>query len=106
MAKHTPGPWYLDKSDWPLIINPKTLRDNRVLATIQLPKGSKGTDEAGQEAVANAELMKDAPDLLELVNLAVIALDHPCIEGTIIEQMAKEIAGRGRAFTKKHLPRR
>jgi hypothetical protein len=61
--KHAPGPYELDTTGWPLLINSLAV-DMVILAEIPLPGGSNGADRWGRTAVATGRLFTAAPDLL------------------------------------------
>lgn len=66
---HTPGPWFVDSSDWPIIVNGPEGNAFDVIASVPLPGSDLGTVTEQQEyqAHANARLIAKAPELLAYV---------------------------------------
>lgn len=74
MAKFTPGPWIIDDSSDQIEINTDS---HNWSAIATLHANSEGRREVSrEEAEANAKLIQDAPELLELLTLALPSVEE------------------------------
>ena len=81
MAEHTPGPWFVDENNDIWRRDPKELYENGGGVAGDKPlaccyKGWYGEGQIGYPAVANAQLIASAPDLLDAAQTAL-----ECLEG-------------------------
>ena len=90
MTKHTPGPWTVDTSDWPLIINGP---DDSVIACLPLRGEDLGTTTEATEyqTMKDARLIAAAPDMRDYLAALVGAIDRKGYEDLVLTEMANEV---------------
>lgn len=91
MSGHTPGPWSLDETDWPLIVNGPNYRESNYVALVERCRANREAAYPGDMARANARLIAAAPDMLAELRETVAALryhlKHGTLESAVIDRL-------------------